>query len=212
MRRNACVSEGLDRLVEEIVRESRTKAEEIRKSGLAQIDERLAMARAEATREADQIIRNLRTECDGVVNRRVSQEKQKARLAYLSEKNKVLEEVMKDVQARLLEFCRNDSSYRSFLLKSIAQGIDAVPGEKAKVALSEKDIRRYKGTKLLEDVLSTMRTTKTAVLSDEPIETIGGAVVKSQDDRVRVDCTLEARLELIRPQLLAEVSRILFLS
>jgi V/A-type H+-transporting ATPase subunit E len=206
------MSDGLNRLVEDIVRESRTRAEEIKKTGLAQIEDRLAGARAEATREADQITRNLRTECEAVVNRRVSQEKQKARLAYLAEKNKVLNDVMKDVQARLLEFCRDDSSYRPFLLKSIAQGIDAAPSDRAKVALSEKDTHRYKGTKLLEDALSTMQTTKTAVLSDEPIETIGGAVVTSQDNRVRVDCTLEARLELMRPQLLAEISRILFAS
>jgi vacuolar-type H+-ATPase subunit E/Vma4 len=206
------VSDGLDGLVEDILRESRIRAEEIRKNGMAQIENRLAMARDEATREADQITRNLKTECDAVVNRRVSQEKQKARLAYLAEKNKVLNDVMKDVQASLLEFCRNDSSYRTFLLKSIAQGIDAVPGERARVALSEKDVHRYKGTKLLEDALSTMQTTKTAVLSDEPIETIGGAVVTSQNNKVRVDCTLEARLELINPQLLAEISRILFLS
>ena len=206
------MSDGLDGLVEDILRESRIRAEEIRKSGLAQIEDRLATARAEASREADQITRNLKTECDAVVNRRVSQEKQKARLAYLEEKNKVLNDVMKDVQASLLEFCRNDSSYRTFLLKSIAQGIDAVPGERARVALSEKDVHRYKGTKLLEDALSIMQTTKIAVLSDEPIETTGGAVVTSQDNKVRVDCTLEARLELINPQLLAEISRILFLS
>jgi vacuolar-type H+-ATPase subunit E/Vma4 len=204
------VSDGLDRLVEDILRESKTRAEEIRKNGLAQIEDRLATARAEASREADQITRNLKTECDAVVNRRVSQEKKKARLAYLEEKNKILNDVMKDVQASLFEFCRNDSSYRAFLLKSIAQGIDAVPVERVRVALSEKDIRRYKGTKLLEDALSTMQTTKIAVLNDEPIETTGGAVVTSQDNKVRVYCTLEARLELMRPQLLAEISRILF--
>jgi vacuolar-type H+-ATPase subunit E/Vma4 len=204
------VSDGLDRLVEDILRESRTKAEEIRKSGIAQIEDRLAAARAEASREADQITRNLKTECDAVVNRRVSQEKQKARLAYLEEKNKILNDVMKDVQTSLVEFCRSDSSYRTFLLKSIAQGIGAVPVERVRVALSEKDIRRYKGTKLLEDALSIMHTTKIAVLSDEPVETTGGAVVTSQDNKVRADCTLEARLELMRPRLLAEVSRILF--
>jgi V/A-type H+-transporting ATPase subunit E len=206
------MSDGLNTLVKDIVRESMTRAEEIKKTGLAQIEDRLSEARAEATREADQITRNLRTECEAVVNRQVSQEKQKSRLSYLAEKNRVLDDVMKDVQVRLLEFCRDDSSYRPFLLKSIAQGIDAIPTDRAKVALSEKDIHRYKGTKLLEDALSTMKTTKTAVLSDEPIETIGGAVVISQDNRVRVDCTLGARLELMSPQLLAEISRILFAS
>jgi vacuolar-type H+-ATPase subunit E/Vma4 len=80
------------------------------------------------------------------------------------------------------------------------------------VALSESDLRRYKGSKLIETALAGTHTPKTAVWSDEPVETIGGAVVSSQDDKVRVDCTLEAKLELMKTQLLAEISRILFAS
>ena len=203
---------NLDKLVEEIVKESRAKAEEIKREGLTQIEGSLSKARDEAIRDADQITRNTKTECDAAVNRRVSQEKQKARLAYLSEKNKVLDDVMREVETKLVEFCRDDSRYRPFLLKSIVRGMEAVPSEKVKVALSEADLRRYRNSKLLGDALARMQTTKTAVLSDEPIKTTGGAVVTSQDDRVRVDCTLEAKLELMRTQLLAEISEMLFAS
>jgi vacuolar-type H+-ATPase subunit E/Vma4 len=206
------VNTNLDKLVEEIVKESRAKAEEIKREGLTQIEGSLSKARDEAIRDADQITRNTKTECDAAVNRRVSQEKQKARLAYLSEKNKVLDDVMREVETKLVEFCRDDSRYRPFLLKSIVRGMEAVPSEKVKVALSEADLRRYRNSKLLGDALARMQTTKTAVLSDEPIKTTGGAVVTSQDDRVRVDCTLEAKLELMRTQLLAEISKMLFAS
>ena len=206
------MSDGLDRLVEDIVRESRTRDEEIRKNALAQIEERLAGARAEATREADQITRNLRTECDAVVNRRVSQEKQKARLAYLTEKNNVLDGIIREVETKLVEFVRDDSRYRPFLLKSIVRGMEAVPSDRVKVALSESDLRRYRGSKLIEAALAGTHTPRTAVLSDEPVKTIGGAVVTSQDDKVRVDCTLEARLGLMKTQLLPEISRTLFAS
>lgn len=203
---------NLDKLVEDIVKESRAKVEEIKREGLTQIEDSLSKAKAEAIREADQIARNTRTECDAAVNRRVSREKQKARLAYLTEKNRVLDDVMKEVKTKLVEFCGDDSRYRPFLLKSILRGIEAVPSEKVKLALSEADLRRYRNSKLLEDALGRMRTTKTTVLSEEPIKTIGGAVVTSQDDRVRVDCTLEAKLELMKTQLLAEISKILFAS
>jgi len=206
------LSSGLDRLVEDIMKEGREKAEAIRKEGLAQIQESIARARADTIGEADQITRNAKAECDAVVNRRVSQEKQKARLAYLAEKNRVLDEVMKEVQARLLEFCRNDSSYRPFLLKSIARGMESVPSEHIKVFVSQNDLRRYKRSKLLDDAVATTQTSKKAVFSDQPITTIGGAIASSQDDKIRVDCTLEARLGLTRPQLLAEISKILFLA
>jgi vacuolar-type H+-ATPase subunit E/Vma4 len=206
------VSANLDKLVEDILKESRAKAEEIKKEALAQIEDSLSKARAEAIKEADLIARNTKTECDAAVNRRVSQEKQKARLAYLTEKNNVLDHVMNEVQTRLVEFCSDDSRYRPFLLKSIMRGIEAVPSDAVKVALSESDLRRYRGSRLVEDALALTQTRKTAVLNDESIKTIGGAVVMSQDDKVRVDCTLEARLRLMKTQLLAEISRILLVS
>jgi vacuolar-type H+-ATPase subunit E/Vma4 len=206
------MSSGLDRLVEDIMKESRARAGEIRKEGLAQIQDSIARARADAIGEADQITRNVRRECGAVVNRRVSQEKQKARLLCLAEKNRVLDEVMKEVRARLLEFCRDDSSYRPFLLKSIARGMESVPSERIKVFVSQNDLRRYKRSKILDDAVTTIKANRKAVFSDQPIVTIGGAVVSSQDEKIRVDCTIEARLELTRPRLLAEISKILFLA
>jgi len=206
------VSANLDKLVEDIVKENRAKAEGIKREGLTQIESSLSKARAEAIRDADQITRNTKTECDAVVNRRVSQEKQKARLAYLTEKNRMLDDVMREAETKLVEFCRDESRYRPFLLKSIVRGMEAIPSEKVKVALSEEDLRRYRNSKLLEDALARMQTTKTAVLSDEPIKAIGGAAVTSQDDKVRVDCTLEGKLELMKTQLLAEISKMLFAS
>lgn len=204
------MTSNLEKLVDDIISESKTKAEEIRKAAMGEIEERIARERAEAVREADQIIRDGLTESDAARNRRVGQEKQKVRLAYLGEKNRVLGEIIQEVQKRLAEFCQDESYYRPFLLKAIAQGIEAVPSETVKVALSERDLRRFKRTKLLEDALAATQTNKKATLSDDPIETVGGAVVTSQDGKIRVDCTLEAKLELMKPQLLAEISKILF--
>jgi vacuolar-type H+-ATPase subunit E/Vma4 len=90
--------------------------------------------------------------------------------------------------------------------------MEAVPSDAVKVALSESDLRRYGGSKLVEDALARTQTQKTVVLNGESIKTIGGAIVMSQDDRVRVDCTLEAKLGLMKTQLLAEISKILFAS
>lgn len=206
------MSSSLKKLVEDILKESTAKAEQLRAQSLTEIEETIAKERAEAIREADQMTRNAEAEADATRNRLISQAKQKARLAFLTERNRVVHAVMEDVKTRLDAFVRDESSYQPFLLKAIALGVEAIPSEVVSVALSEKDLTRFKHTRLLQDALAGARTTKKAALSDEPIQTIGGAVVTSEDGRIRADYTFEARLGLMEPKLLAEISRILFAS
>lgn len=205
------MSSSLEKLVEDIIKESQAKAEEVRKQGLSQVEETIAHAKAEAIREADQITRNVKAEADAVRNRVVSQARQKARLAHLAERNRIVREVLKDVRTGLLEFARDARAYRPFLLKAIALGVEAVPSESVKVALSERDLERFNGTKLFEDALFTAQSrTRKVTVSEEPIQTIGGAVVMSEDGKIRAHCTFEAKLELMESQLLAELAKILF--
>ena len=206
------MTSSLEKLVEDIIKESKAKAEKVRKDGQTQVEEAIAAGRTEAVRDADKLIQEAKAEAEAERNRIVSQERQKARIAYLTEKNRVLQEVLKDVRARLLEATGNESSYRPFLLKAITRGVDAVPSESVKVALCDRDLKRYKGRQLLDQALAATQTRKKAILSDEPLETIGGAVVTSEDGKMRADCTLEARLQLMEPQILAEITKILFAS
>jgi len=203
---------NLDRLVEDIFKEGRTKAEGIGKEGLAQIEDSISRAKTEVVREAEEIARKTKTECEAVINRRLSQEKQKARIAYLTQKNKVLDDLMKQVDSELVNLCSDDSRYRPFMVKSIARGVEAIPSEEVVVAMSDTDLRRYKGSKLLDEIIAAVKTPKIARNSDQTIETKGGAIVSSIDGKIRVDCTLEAKLELMKTQVLAEVSKILFSS
>jgi len=204
------LSSGIEKLVEDIVRESAAKAQEIRKQGLAGFEESIRGAREDATREADQIARRTRTEASAVRNRRVSREKQKARLAHLAEKNRIVNEVLDDVRTRLRDFTQDESSYRSFLVKAIARGLEGIPSGEVRVALSKRDLGRFKGAELFEEALAVAQVRKKVRLNDEPITTMGGAILISEDGRIRTDCTFEAKLRLLHPQLLAEISRILF--
>jgi vacuolar-type H+-ATPase subunit E/Vma4 len=206
------VSSSLEKLVEEIISESKTKADEIRKRGQSEANAAIEAARTEVIREADSIIRDSKSDVEAARNRIASQERQKARIAYLAEKNKVVQHVLKDVQARLLELVENEPSYRPFLLKAIARGVEAIPSEDVKVALCERDLKRFKSGKLLDDALAATQTRKKVIVVDRPIETAGGAVVTSQDGKTRVDCTLEGKLKLMEPQILTEISQILFAS
>ncbi|GEM_PF-2625037 len=204
------MSSGMEKLVEDIIKESTTRSQEIRKQGLAGVEQSIREAQDYATREADQIAGGTRTETSAVRNRLTSREKQNVRLAYLAEKNRIVDEVLDDVKARLRDFTQDESSYRSFLVKTIARGLEATPSENVKVCLSKRDAQRFKDTKLLEEALTLAQVKKKIRFSDEPITTVGGAALVSEDGKICTDCTFEAKLTQLQPQLLAEISRILF--
>jgi V/A-type H+-transporting ATPase subunit E len=206
------VNSSLDKIVQDIIGESRAKAEELRKDALVDTEEKLAKEKGEAAREADQIIRSAKSEAETERNRRISQAKQEARLLYLAEKNKVVRGVLEDVRSMLAKFAENDPSYRAFLVKAIARGVEAIPSETVKIGLSKRDLKRFNAAKLVEEALATLHANKKATHSNEPIGTMGGAFVTSEEGKMTADCTLEARLRLMEPQLLAEISKTLFAS
>jgi vacuolar-type H+-ATPase subunit E/Vma4 len=204
------LTSNLNKLVEEIISDSRAKAEEIRRQGRNEIEEEISSAKAAANREADQIVRSATAEAQATKNRLISQATQKARVAYLAERNRILHDLFKELRIGLEQFAKNDTSYRAFLLDSMVRGMEALPSETARVLVSERDLDRYARTRLLEEALHKVKTVKKARFSDASIAKIGGAVVTSEDDKIRVDCTIDARLELMQPQILSEISKALF--
>ena len=204
------MSSNIDKILEDIAKEGRTKADQIRKQGMSEIQEALERAKADAGKEAEQITRSAKTEADAARNKLVSQEMQKARLAYLTEKNKVVSEILAEVRLRLMDFSRNETSYREFLLRTIGAAVEAIASEKVKIMLSRDDLNRFKGAKRLEQTFANACHNKKATFSEDTIDTIGGAVVMSEDGRIRVDCTFESKLKLLEEQLVTEISKILF--
>jgi len=204
------LASNLEKLVEEIIADGRAKAEEIRKRGQNETEERISREKTAAAREAEGIVRSAVADAEAAKNRIVSQATQKARVTYLAERNRILHELFRELRKELEGFAENDAAYRTFLVESIARGVSALPVETVKVLVSERDLKRYKHTELLEEALQKTRTVKRASFSDEPVTKIGGAVVTSEDGKIRADCTIDARLELMQPQILAGISKVLF--
>jgi len=204
------LTSNLEKLVDEIIADGRAKAEEILKRGQNETEERVSREKAAAVREAEGIVRSALAEAEAEKSRLVSQATQKARLTYLAERNRILHELFGELRKELEQFAENDVAYRTFLMDSIARGAGALAIETVKVLVSETDLKRYEHTKLLDEALRKTRAVKQAGFGDDPVTKIGGAVVTSEDGKIRADCTIDARLELMQPQILAEISRALF--
>ncbi|HHH12901.1 MAG TPA: V-type ATP synthase subunit E, partial [Thiolapillus brandeum] len=61
-----------------------------------------------------------------------------------------------------------------------------------------------------EAFLASVGSDREIRLQERPLPSSGGVVVRSEDDRIRVDNTFEGRLERLQPQVLQVITERLF--
>lgn len=121
---------------------------------------------------------------------------------------------VRNSQLRALEKAVNESfdlatkgisesdSYADAIGRLIEEGVEVI-GASARVQCSTKDRR------IVSSAIKGLGGSAKVSLEEEPIQTIGGAVLSTPDGSVRFDNTIEARLERMRPSLRKEVAAVL---
>ena len=102
--------------------------------------------------------------------------------------------------------------YRNSLESLIVEATSQMTGSQFEVILSSKDAEFVrKKLKRIEQEISTIRNISiTLGISNEPLRSIGGVVVRSSDGKQVFNNTLEARLAKVRQENLPEIAKILF--
>jgi len=102
--------------------------------------------------------------------------------------------------------------YRNSLESLIVEATSQMTGSQFEVILSSKDTEFVrKKLKRIEQEISTIRNISiTLGISNEPLRSIGGVVVRSSDGKQVFNNTLEARLAKVRQENLPEIAKILF--
>ncbi len=94
------------------------------------------------------------------------------------------------------------SSQEKAVSRLIEEGIEVI-GPRAKVQCSSKD------RIAVSSAIKKLGSKAKIALDDEPIETMGGVILTTQDGSVRFDNTFEARLERMKPTLRREIAAVL---
>ena len=96
-----------------------------------------------------------------------------------------------------------EAKYEKALTQLISEGVEVI-GTKAVVSCNARDRKLVAGAvkKLSEGHVKL-------TLAAEPVESIGGVVLSTEDGTVRFDNTFEARLERMRPALRKDVAALL---
>jgi V/A-type H+-transporting ATPase subunit E len=107
---------------------------------------------------------------------------------------------------------QEDATYRKSLERFVAAAVIQTEGAEFEVILNPRDVAHVKQKlKRIEKEVSTAKKVPVALrISDEPLQSVGGVVVKSKDGKQIFNDTLEARFAKVKQEALFKISEILF--
>ena len=165
---------------------------------------------AEKTAEAEKtkILDNGKKQSDMRYQQIISEAKMNARRAELGAKEEVIEAAFNQAVGELkIKASSGDAEYDDSLTKMIKEAADELGSKDLIIQLNENDTKKFK------DQLSGVSTFQIEDITfelGEPIDTIGGAVLKTSNGDIEVNNTIEARLDRFKSVLRSEVADILF--
>src|SRR2546422_11375719 len=154
------MAESLEKLHNRILSDARLKAAGIVEQGEEKSKQILEESRAQAQREANDILSRASLEAESIRRSILSSRIRANRLRILEEKNKIVQSVLKSVEQRLLDIARSDQ-FESTLKRLVLEAVEAVGTDDAVVKVGFRNTERKslqslgqmlpKGTKFLPD-------------------------------------------------------------
>ena len=204
------MSSGTDKIVSSIMSEAQGKADVIIQNANAEVSEINAKAEKTAEAEKTKILENGKKQSDMRYQQIISEAKMNARRAELGTKEEVIEAAFNQAIGELkVKASSGDAEYEDSLSKMIKEAADEIGGNDLILQLNEADTQKFK------DDLSSQGSDSFEIdgikfTLGEPIDAIGGAVLKTANGDIEVNNTIEARLDRFKSILRSEVAEILF--
>jgi V/A-type H+-transporting ATPase subunit E len=184
------------------------QVQELEQAILARAERLATEYRDRAERSRDNILRaasdrlRLREEREEAIaktlgERTFRQQVQANELKLQGHLDRVRWNLVTDVERRLGErmeaFRRDDPGYLDLLSACLAQAAREIEADDLVAEVNPQDLQRLQHG--WQEIAARAAPGKSLQLSPEPVETVGGVLVRSADNRIRVDNTFEGRLE-----------------
>ena len=202
------MSSGTDKIVSSIMSEAQGKADIIMQEANAEIATINADAEKTAESEKNKILENGKKQSDMRYQQIISEAKMNARRAELGAKEEVIEAAFNQAIGELkIKASSGDEEYADSLSKMIMEATKEIGGDDLILQLNEADTNKFKSQL---DSSSTFQIDDVKFQLGEPIDTIGGAIVKTKNGDIEVNNTIESRLDRFKSVLRSEVADVLF--
>ncbi|WP_297980543.1 V-type proton ATPase subunit E [uncultured Methanobrevibacter sp.] len=226
------MSSGAEKIVSNIMSEAQAKADVNISEAQTQVEAILADGEKRAEAEKVKISENAKKQADMRYQQIISEAKMNARRAELGAKEEVIEEAFNKATEDLKnKAATDDEEYVEALIEMIKEAATEIGGGELIVLLKEDDIDKVKGqldsiadkvkslikdrnkpvnlNEIAKDV-SSEAGIETSLEIGEPIDTIGGAILRTKNGEIQVNNTIESRMLRFKKSLRSEVAKTLF--
>ena len=225
------MSSGADKIVSNIMSDAQAKADVNKSEAQVKVDAILADGekRAEATKV--KISEDAAKQAEMRYQQIISEAKMNARRAELGAKEEVIEEAFSKATEDLTQkAATNDEEYVDALIGMITEAATEIGGGDLIVLLKEEDIPKVQDK--LESIVGLIKSlikrekpsdlsaiatevsqetdVETTLEIGEPIDTIGGAILRTRNGEIQVNNTIESRMLRFKKSLRSEVAKTLF--
>lgn len=200
-------NEIIDRILKDAREEAETIVKDAHKSVETIIEKQRQSARHSAEKQVYSLLERAENDAD-IIRGKVSTDiKRQAGWTVLSEKNRLITNVLNEVKKRLVNLKK--SEYAPVLEKLIVDAGAVLGGGMLEVVLNENDSTLVKLNKLEKKISDRSGVDTQLKFSEQKTKAVG-AIVKTIDDRIFVDNTFEAILRRRERELRLKIARILF--
>ncbi|WP_077729670.1 V-type ATP synthase subunit E family protein [Methylocaldum sp. 14B] len=120
----------------------------------------------------------------------------------------LVQSAVEQVKERLRQLAEDEPSYLPVLRRLLRRAVEAIEREELVIEVNARDQERLRPH--WEEWRQEWVPGKRLILSSTPRECLGGALVRSADERIRVDNTFEGRLERLQEELYRVIMEHLF--
>ena len=203
------LSKNTQLMVGEILREADKKAEEIISSAKSEASTILNAAKFTAKEGEESLLKEAKTEGKRACDEALAKGKMQAKKEALQRREEMINQVFKGAEKDLEKYVKLES-YKRSLVKIAVAACKKLGSKEVVVLANRRDLQLLKKSEQrITRGLSTGGE-KASVTFGEPIQAIGGVVVKSADEKVEVDETFDGRMKRELESLRVKVAKIFF--
>jgi V/A-type H+-transporting ATPase subunit E len=206
------MSVGSDKIISSIQSDAQQKADEILSKASAQCEEISAAGELKAEEEKQQILSSAEKQAEMKYQQIISEAKVNSRRKELESREELIEKAFRVASEKIeKQASENSANYVDSLKTMVKDASVQVGGSQLEILVREDDVDNVKA--MIDEVSEyvTKETgNETSFIIGEPIDIIGGAIVKTVDGEIEVKNTIEARMLRYKKYLRSEVAKKLF--
>jgi len=195
---------ALSKIEEEILTDAQEEAKRRVEEAEKEAAVALKRAKSEAQRAAEEIKATTQEKIKVLERKKLSEARRNVSIMVLNEKNSQVDKAFKETLKRIKEL-RGKEVYENSARHLLEESIKRIGSGDMKLQVSRNDHKLY------ADAVKSLNTPAgvSLAVAKESLHAVGGFILSTADDRVKLDNTLEARLEFATKSLRKEIAAIL---